>query len=129
MTLGTLSSDKLRNLEGLGVLPREATAEYSVHEPNDNDDKIDAAISADSAVLVERNQGLPWFDTMVEGSRLGNMKKSMGVQRSRHGNVRVEWEIVEWTADDEGSGTPNSTKRKLDDVFGDGNDSKMEGLH
>lgn len=130
MTLGTLSGDKLRNLEELGLLPREATAEYRLEDGDDGDGEDEAR-----RISIHKNQGLPWFDTMVEGSRLGHMKQTMGSHRSRDGDVQVEWEIVEWTdGDDEshdGTNTPNSGKRKLDEVLDDdsNNDERMGGIH
>lgn len=120
LTLGTLKSDKLRNLEELGILPKEATAEEETH------DEQHSGVATPITSLVERTQGLPWFDTMVEGSRLGKMRRSAGTKRSRDGNVKVEWEIVEWTADDGQSDSLATTKRKLADL-GDEEDSVMEG--
>jgi hypothetical protein len=118
--LGTLKSDKLRNLEELGILPKEATAEEDTH------DRQRSGVATPVTSLVERPQGLPWFDTMVEGSRLGKMRRSAGSKRSRDGNITVEWEIVEWTADDGPSDAPQATKRKLDEVV-DEEDSVMDG--
>ena len=137
LTLGTLSGDKLRDLEDLGLLPREATAEII------GADKDHANVKAGDEGRnqeVRRNQGLPWFDSMVEGSILGNMKRTMEMQTARAGRtVHVEWEIVEWTAGEEDDGdshentdAPNPVKRKLDDILQDdngSNDAKMEGTH
>lgn len=123
LTLGTLSSDKLRNLEELGLLPKEATADIEQEKQKRSDL---ASSKTDEPTAVLEHQGLPWFDTMVEGSKLGNMKMSMGSKQSSDGHVRVEWEVVEWTAaDGEGEPPAGATKRKLGDVVQE--DSKMEG--
>jgi hypothetical protein len=61
--------------------------------------------------------GLPWFDTLMAGSKLGNLGSAKAHTRSRGGPVRVEWEVMEWFGDGEeeestGNGTPSSGKRK-----------------
>ncbi|KAF8852463.1 hypothetical protein BDZ45DRAFT_716950 [Acephala macrosclerotiorum] len=84
LTLGSLVGTDLRNLEELGLLPKEATEE--------------AEKDKDEVVIWEEgdgNEGLPWFETLVEGSKLGSMRKSWGKRQS--GRYQVEWEIVEWT--------------------------------
>lgn len=123
LTLGTLSSDKLRNLEELGLLPKEATAD--IEQEKQKQSEL-ASTKSDKPTAEPEHHGLPWFDTLVEGSKLGNMKMSMGSKRSRDGHVRVEWEVVEWTADGEEQAPASAAaKRKL----GEGVDetSKMGG--
>jgi hypothetical protein len=123
LTLGSLSGDDLRNLEELGLLPKEA-----MEDAENDKEKIDNAAPLASNILsVDGNEGLPWFEAMVEGSKLGKMRKSMGNRRSRDGSITVDWEIVEWTDEGEGEVLP-SGKRKLGEVVGD-EDSRMEGLH
>lgn len=53
--------------------------------------------------------GVPWFESMMEGSLLGQLTRSHRINRARTtrelGGVSVEWEIVEWTNNDaEGGG-------------------------
>jgi hypothetical protein len=114
----------LRDLDELGLLPKEAF-EDAEHDK----ETIETAVPyAGSNILSsEVNEGLPWFETMVEGSKLGKMRRSRGQKRTGDGRLHVEWEIVEWT--DEGSEGEALTqgKRKLDDV--DAGNSVMEGLH
>lgn len=74
------------------------------------------------------DEGLPWFQSMIEGSKLGNMKRTMGERRNRDGSVRIEWEVVEWTGDDgapEGEVLQPNGKRKLGDYVDE--DSRMVG--
>lgn len=42
-----------------------------------------------------QHRGIPYFETMVENSRLGQIKHRKGGHVSRDGNVRVQWEVVE----------------------------------
>jgi hypothetical protein len=76
--------------------------------------------------------GLPWFDSLVEGSRLGrrlgNVRMSQGSGRSQDGTVRYEWEVVEYTEDDDGNGSPRSGKRKFDEREGGEGSSAMQGI-
>ena len=118
LTLGSLSSDDLRNLEDLGVLPTEALDD-AVGEREIIDRHAGAANS-------QEHEGLPWFQTLIDGSKLGNMKRTMGQRRSRDGRVQVEWEIVEWTEGDDATEALQPTgKRKLGDLVAE--DEKMEG--
>ncbi|KAE8446680.1 hypothetical protein EG329_011724 [Mollisiaceae sp. DMI_Dod_QoI] len=122
LTLGSLAGSDLRDLEDLGLLPNEAT-----DEAESDREKVENVVPyAGSNVLNgEVNEGLPWFETMVEGSKLGKMKKSWGSRHSDNGRFKVEWEIVEWTDGDDDSSTPS--KRKFGEVTE--SDSVMEGAH
>jgi hypothetical protein len=115
LTLGSLASADLRDLEELDILPKEAWED------------AESERSAIEAVgpNVTTHAGLPWFDAMTEGSRLGKVKNSRGRGVSDDGSVQVEWEIVEWT--DGGDETPIAAKRKLEDMID--SESVMEGLH
>jgi len=113
LTLGSLSSDDLRDLEELGLLPAEA-----VEDAENDKEKIDNVVaSAGSSTLSsDTHEGLPWFETLVEGSRLGKIRKNWGSNQNK--NVRIEWEIMEWTdADGEENIAPG--KRKIGEVAED----------
>ncbi|TVY82550.1 hypothetical protein LSUE1_G007791 [Lachnellula suecica] len=123
LTLGSLNGSDLRDLEDLGVLPSEA-----LEDAENDKEKIENVVpfTGSNTLNGSANEGLPWFETMVEGSRLGKMKTTSGKRQS--GRYKVEWEIVEWTDDGEGevlSPTKSPTKRKLGEV--EEGDSKMEG--
>jgi hypothetical protein len=112
LTLGSLGEGDLRDLEEWGVIPGDAGNE------------LEGIPVADQAAHEDMGEGVPWFESMVSGSRLGKIKRSAGSKRS--GGWSVEWEIVEWT-DDDGSGRPlaqeteketadkSAGKRKLED--------------
>lgn len=104
------------------MLPKEAT-----DDADSDKEKIENVVPyAGSNVLNgDANEGLPWFEKMVEGSRLGKMKKSWGSRHSDNGRFKVEWEIVEWTEGDDDSAAPS--KRKFGEVAEP--DSVMEGAH
>lgn len=67
---------------------------------------------------------MPWFDSMVAGSRLGNLRASRVGGRSRDGRVTYEWEIVEWTADDNNGDGDGDGDDKMDDDGGQPGPSK-----
>ena len=110
LTLGSLLTEDLHNLEEIGLVPGES----------DDEDRMDVAAAAPApedradSQLVGRNfTGIPWFEGLVSGSRLGSLQTARGARQSRDGRIRVEWEISEWTADDEDS---NIGKRKRGDA-------------
>ena len=55
---------------------------------------------------------VPWFEGLVEGSRLGRVCKEAAAGVGE-GRVRVEWEVVEWTEEEDGGGGASPRKRKL----------------
>lgn len=79
-----------------------------------------------SVVDGDENEGLPWFDTMIQGSKLGKMRRQ-GEKREGKG-WKVEWEIVEWTDGDEGTlgATTVIGKRKLGNAVADDEDLGMD---
>ncbi|POR37965.1 Uncharacterized protein TPAR_01841 [Tolypocladium paradoxum] len=126
LTLGSLLREDLRDLEDMGLIPDESEQEQQQrqqrqHQQEQGDERAVAATPTKSTAL-RASFGVPWFDGMVEGTRLGNMRRSQGVQRSQDGSVKVEWEIVEYTdsgntSDDVEMETASASpgKRKLQD--------------
>ena len=71
-------------------------------------------------VSPSRNQlsfrGMPYFEELVDDSRLGRIKRQKGGGVTADGMAQVEWEIAEWTSGDAGeeAGSEGNTgKRKL----------------
>ena len=114
LTLGSLLREDLRDLEDMGLIP----------DDSDSDNQGDEKRPTQSTAL-RQSYGVPWFDGMVEGTRIGNMRRSQGVQRSQDGTVKVEWEIVEFSGDSDSQKSAhdkdvemelnNPGKRKLED--------------
>jgi hypothetical protein len=119
LTLGSLAGSDLRDLEEFGLLPKEATEDVE-------GDKAEYVLYAGSIPNGDANEGLPWFESMVQGSRLGNVRRSWGSRQSGNGRIKVEWEVMEWTDENENENT-SPGKRKIGDV--EGSDSHMEGAH
>lgn len=95
---------------------------------NNSSPGLDTAASRnDRTTALRQSYGVPWFDSMVEGTRLGRMRRTHGIQRSPGGgDVTIEWEIVEFAddgadGDDDvnmsgGTGGPSTpSKRKMQD--------------
>lgn len=127
LTLGSLSTDDLRDLEELGLIPPEVAEDAG----KDKEVIETAGMSAAGVLMAEDKdedglgkQGLDWFEAMVEGSRLGKANTRRHGERRGKG-WRVEWEIVEWVDGEEEQAEANkgSGKRKLGDV----EDVGMEG--
>lgn len=62
---------------------------------------------------VAEGRGAPWFERLVEDSRLGAITRTRGGYEASDGSWREEWEVLEWTNEGEEAerGTPG--KRKL----------------
>ncbi|KAG0652397.1 hypothetical protein D0Z07_1476 [Hyphodiscus hymeniophilus] len=119
LTLGSLTGEDLRDLEDIGLLPKEA-----LDDAENDKEKIENVVpfAGSNNLNGGGSEGLPWFQTMVEGSRLGKISRGHGERRVGNGRYTVEWEIMEWN---EGDPEPSPAKRKLGEIdVEDG--SKME---
>jgi hypothetical protein len=134
LTLGSLSRGDLEDLEDLGLLP--PTPKEAVREPNTTGTNEEQSGQPEPKVLqrtdvgvqdVIRADSVPWFESMIQGSHLGQIKRSRGSRHTGDRRLRVEWEIVEWTDDGAGDDAQTTGKRKIDAV--DGGDSATGGLH
>lgn len=134
VALGSLSGDDLRLLEDLDVLPPDV-AEETLHNTPDVRTKAslisttsstsEGAPRPDSVVKRYRQGtagGIPWFEEMIEGSRLGRImtsRRGIGVRDGQ--SATFEWEISEWrSGSDTGRTSTDSAagmgKRKVDDM-------------
>ncbi|KAF2470898.1 uncharacterized protein BDR25DRAFT_325230 [Lindgomyces ingoldianus] len=120
LTVGSLLDEDQELLGQLGLLPSVDSSD----EDADAIDPMEGPSRHPQSRSVARSgpyaRGAPWFEELVENSKLGRLKKQRGGHSSRDGNVRVEWEVMEWTegddADDEGMA---SGKRKAGELEGD----------
>jgi hypothetical protein len=109
VTLGSLFDEDLERLEELGLLHIESDAEND-SAPLESD--VDRALPPQGVA----HRGAPWFESMIEDSPLGRLKRQKGGHTSGDGSVSVEWEVVEFTGDT-GEDEPSSTgKRKLGEL-------------
>ncbi|KAI3337035.1 hypothetical protein HD806DRAFT_518007 [Xylariaceae sp. AK1471] len=93
-TVGSLLTQDLHNLQDLGLLPDDTENDEMVVPATIPEPRRHELIGRDTT-------SIPWFDNLISGSRLGNMHTTRGVQHSRDGSVRVEFEVTEWTANDD----------------------------
>lgn len=56
---------------------------------------VSKAPAHSAAVRRMRNRGIPYFEEMVENSRLGRIKRQKGGHTSQDGRTTVQWEVVE----------------------------------
>ncbi|RYC63401.1 hypothetical protein CHU98_g2817 [Xylaria longipes] len=97
LTLGSLLTEDLHNLQELGLLPDDTE--------QDEMEAVPTTVPGPSRELVGRDiTSIPWFDSLISGSRLGKMHTTKSVRQSRDGTSWVEFEITEWTADDDNEG-------------------------
>lgn len=142
ITLGSLRREDLGDLEDLGLLP-ESPVEYDIAERAGRAEEEGAAGGSGAAVsgagptasaappssdIVHREIDIPWFDSIMEGSRLGGrLRTTRGTRQSADGTTRIEFEITEYTDEVDIGGSPSGNgKRKL----GDRDDAdQMEGVN
>lgn len=70
-------------------------------------------------LLGGRHRGALWYESLVQDTALGRVKKQKGGHAIGDGTVEVEWEVFEWTEgldDEEGGGDITPGKRKLGEV-------------
>jgi len=103
LTVGSLLDDDQALLGELGLLPG-----------SDDETALARRLTSEP-----RSAGAPWYEELVQHTRLGHLKQQCGAHTDN--GVRVEWEVVEWTEGDEGCTSPG--KRKSGDVeAADGDD-------
>lgn len=134
VTIGSLRRDDLGDLEDLGLLPESPVEEERFDIPARGGRQEEGAASGTAATSespaaasvahpagAHREIDIPWFDSIVEGSRLGGrLRTARGARQSADGSTRVEFEITEYTDEGdvtEAGGCPGSGgKRKRDDM-------------
>lgn len=91
LTLGSLLREDIRDLEDIGLINADGD--------EDAPPRSEAAPAATPTkrTALQQSFGVPWFDGLIEGSRLGNMRRSYGNKRSRDGQTSIEWDIVEFS--------------------------------
>ncbi|KAF2189310.1 hypothetical protein K469DRAFT_748000 [Zopfia rhizophila CBS 207.26] len=110
LTVGSLLDEDQEMLGQLGWLPTDSSDDEAAVAPRE-------AREVHRYERAPASRGAPWFEELIENTKLGKFKQQRGGHSSRDGSVQVEWEVVEWTegddADDEGT-TP--VKRKIGGV-------------
>lgn len=119
VTIGSLYGDHQRLLEDLNLLPEWSDEETPADEQVEVVRAAPPASTPLSSPVVEAGDGsdlarryrqgnlggIPWFEELVEGSRLGRMlkgRRGMGVSDDR--STAFEWEISEMRHDGPGQG-------------------------
>lgn len=85
----------METLADLGILGREEMAnEHNVGRVNEQ--------SALSSVEHSKEiQGFPWFEDVVQGSRLGRMRTTKGGGTSADGSTTIRWKVIELGGEDD----------------------------
>lgn len=111
MTLGSLLSEDLERLEDMGLLepdePNEEEAQREKEAP-----RVEKQVTQFKPARAVARRGAPWFEELIENSRLGRIKRQKGGYTSEDGTTSAEWEIIEWTNEGEEEGRTTPSKRK-----------------
>ncbi|PPJ59537.1 hypothetical protein CBER1_08865 [Cercospora berteroae] len=129
VTLGSLFNESLDKLEALSITPGSDTDEeegslegtdsglsrtrLDERSPATGADAegvpISVRTSRDSRQLHRLNdRGVPYFEEMIENSRLGRIRRQVGGQTSRDGTSSVHWEVIETVIGPNDDGDPVS---------------------
>jgi len=111
LTLGSLHDEDLDKLEDLGLSDADSEPEEVDIERQSRPEPAGRAVL--KPAQGAQNRGAPWFESLVQDTKLGKIKRQRGGQESADGTSRVEWEVFEFTGGDD-KGT--AAKRKIDDV-------------
>ncbi|KAI6359864.1 hypothetical protein MCOR25_006909 [Pyricularia grisea] len=135
LTLGSLCHEDLGDLEELGLVPGSddesseggAATEHKEDVQGEMEENVDAdrgksnnRNNTDNGLVPRETFGIPWFDSMLAGSRLSRLRTSRISGQTQSGSVKYEWEVVEWSSGDgnrgPGSGLPSPSKRQKQDI-------------
>jgi hypothetical protein len=136
VALGSLVGDDLRLLEDLHIVPPDedlseqiATETVPTNLVTRTSGMAPTATSSSSSHISYHSgtlAGVPWFEEMIEGSRLGRIMRSRrGIGISDDETTTFEWEISEWQEDTDTGRQPTrvvtsmgsgSGKRKAEDM-------------
>jgi hypothetical protein len=117
ISIGSLLVDDQRALDDLGLLPEDYDEEAPRAGVSTSSDLAPAQTSSSSVIVPSfedptdfpdisrslqrgRTGGIPWFEEMMEGSRLGRLMRSrrgMGVSDDQ--STSIQWEFSEWHDD------------------------------
>jgi hypothetical protein len=117
VTLGSLLSESVDMLEAMNIVSASDSDTEALVKEDEVNEESHIPTSEDSMGGVEatpgtpqdvtnlrpsamQNRGMPYFEEMVENSRLGRIKRQKGGHTSRDGRTTVEWEVVEIGGDD-----------------------------
>jgi hypothetical protein len=109
ITMGSLFDEDLEQLEELGLLQVE---DNTGGEPAPQETRVSQATRPQGVA----HRGAPWFESMIEDSALGRLKRQKGGHTSVDGLMQVEWEVVEFTGGLDGEDASSSGKRKLGEL-------------
>ena len=112
VTIGSLSPHDQIAIEDLGLLPADSDAD-ALQSPSQASPVVPISESNQRPEAQQQQQptvrhrsgtigGIPWFEEMIEGSRLGQYgRRRQGRGRTADSSVQIEWEVSEWYGGDQ----------------------------
>lgn len=123
--------DDLGDLDELGLIPESPSEQGGSELPvrgaleaaqqASEAQRVSATLSTASQPIGRESRGIPWIESLVDGSSLGGrLKRASVTRRSADGSAWAQWHIVEYSDDghvesEPGGSSGNNGKRKLAD--------------
>ncbi|KAL6713761.1 hypothetical protein ACLMJK_008253 [Lecanora helva] len=126
VNLSSLKNDSMEKLADAGLFSG-GTDDVKTRDRSQGSPQPNTGRSNQRELVTEGREirGNPWFEEMIEGSELGNIRKRRGGKTSSDGRTLVEYEVTEFESGD-GDGVLTGTgKRKLGSL-GDEDDVEMK---
>lgn len=121
MSVGSLRRESLEILEEAGLF---ASAGENESELTGEEKELEKGRA--KRKHMRELSGSPWFEEMIEGSELGKLKRRRGWQETADGKTKIEWEVVEFTAEDGETTSVDGGKHRIE-VGGDDDAMKVDG--
>jgi len=118
ITLGSLFERDLELLEDAGLLDFDKEDEVEETGGAEGEAMDIMRRITFAPVSTARHRVAPWYESLVENTALGRVKRQKGGHTSADGSYEYEWEITEYTeeGDDENEGDVTPVKRKIGEV-------------
>lgn len=105
-----MKTESLERLRDAGLLP--STDETDNRDTHGRDEPESEMAKTDHG---RKLLGTAWYEEMIEGSKLGRIKRRRGGQSGSDGRSTVEWDVMEFLDDEDGSSIQGLGKRKIEE--------------
>lgn len=133
VTLGSLDTEDLRDLEIMGLIPSSDDGEDDENrvappKPSTSANDSEEISATDPAIdnALKILAGIPWFESLVEGSILGRLTQATRARQTEIAvpggddtpKLTIQWEITEFHDDDDDESDDAGLHTRSETLFG-----------